>query len=860
MSIKVDGKTMNAISKLYSMHTPFTEFEFRVGVFKDGRFTPGVSREKWENMLRVLKQKASYVKEETRVTIYEKGFREIRGRTGVTFQSKKSVQQPVEISVGRFSLAEEKTVDAIPQGLKVVEVRDRFRYSFKFTQFTVELTYIKNKNKYEVEVEYPPNIQDIKQLFVPIRDLVSEQEDTSSIKKEFLSLFKRRDVQFNNALNMKRKFFGDLSDYVITPKWDGTRMMLYYSSNGPYLLNKTTIIKAPFQDKNVLHNTIFDGEFFEDTKKYIAFDLLFLNGTDLREKTRVERTLLLEQVHTEHALEFSLVELGSGPDMYTCFSDYTKKYPEHILDGVIFAPRSSTYYNTHTLKYKPIHLLTIDFLVVVDTSSRYTKYMLYVQGKNGPEPFTHVPYVQKIDDNGKDIIAEGNKIVEFTWRGDTFYPLRVRHDKTVPNFVTIAEDIWEDINNPITEDEMGNVLLEISRKFKTLSPFEGRWFYEAGPNYILSSADSSLSLGRSVAYCIDPRYQLKKESERQGTTSAKTIFDNTYIKKNIQVVDYYSGKVIYDNVAFKETIILAYTVGGHFYSVGRMDKINDVCSKVVRVFEEKTTHSDVKSHYDNLKYVEQDESISRNIRKYNNYVKALLISTKVQANNSVLDLGAGKGGDISKFCSQKISKLTAVDISPTSIKEAQRRFEKNPLCRNIKSTFIEANAYSDALNLEEHDVVSSQFSFHYAFGSRRDADVAVANVARNLKPGGVFIATIPNSQEILTRLKKYGNKYGNDHYSIEVKSHGLQFGSEYLFTLPDSVECCPEFLVDMSVLKDLFGQHNMVLEFSLPFYEFVDKYSMSFPYLHNKMGVAPLTSEEQEVTSLYNVVVFKKRI
>lgn len=47
------------------------------------------------------------------------------------------------------------------------------------------------------------------------------------------------------------------------------------------------------------------------------------------------------------------------------------------------------------------------------------------------------------------------------------------------------------------------------------------------------------------------------------------------------------------------------------------------------------------------------------------------------------------------------------------------------------------------------DVVSMQFCMHYAFENEAKARCMLENVSRYLKVGGVLIATIPNSHNLL---------------------------------------------------------------------------------------------------------------
>jgi mRNA (guanine-N7-)-methyltransferase len=47
------------------------------------------------------------------------------------------------------------------------------------------------------------------------------------------------------------------------------------------------------------------------------------------------------------------------------------------------------------------------------------------------------------------------------------------------------------------------------------------------------------------------------------------------------------------------------------------------------------------------------------------------------------------------------------------------------------------------------DVVTMQFCMHYAFQSVSKARMMLENVSRYLKPGGTFIGTIPDSEQLL---------------------------------------------------------------------------------------------------------------
>ncbi|GJW35156.1 mRNA cap guanine-N7 methyltransferase 1 [Tanacetum coccineum] len=51
------------------------------------------------------------------------------------------------------------------------------------------------------------------------------------------------------------------------------------------------------------------------------------------------------------------------------------------------------------------------------------------------------------------------------------------------------------------------------------------------------------------------------------------------------------------------------------------------------------------------------------------------------------------------------------------------------------------------------DICSCQFAMHYAWSTERCARTALANVSSLLRPGGIFIRTMPDAEVIMKRLR-----------------------------------------------------------------------------------------------------------
>lgn len=261
---------------------------------------------------------------------------------------------------------------------------------------------------------------------------------------------------------------------------------------------------------------------------------------------------------------------------------------------------------------------------------------------------------------------------------------------------------------------------------------------------------------------------------------------------------------------------------------------------------------EIVSHYDSKKSFsvsERKELSTIQIRKFNNYVKLFLLRKYTsnlwnKSRGSLLDLGVGMGGDISKWLGLPLKKVLGIDISPKSIEEANLRLNSIKAKFDMDVRFEVRDAYSENIHgdsiigKEGFDLVISNFSFHYAFSTPRNVSIAVSNVSKALKRGGYFVLTVPNFLEI---SEKRGRTHGNMYYNVKFISENV-----YEFTLKDSIDSLAEPLVDEKLLVDTCLEHDLVLYEDVPF----EKINVHY--------FETLSHDEKQVVSLYKYYVFVK--
>ncbi|KAG9318424.1 mRNA capping enzyme-domain-containing protein [Chiua virens] len=285
------------------------------------------------------------------------------------------------------------------------------------------------------------------------------------------------------------------------------------------------------------------------------------------------------------------------------------------------------------------------------------------------------------------------------------------------------------------------------------------------------------------------------------------------------------------------------------------------------------------------------------LKYFNNWVKSVLItrfahpalassaiwqpSGPGRGRGKVLDLGCGKGGDLTKWGKARVKEMVCADIADISVNQARERWQTmaNP---RFDAVFAAVDCYTEPLSKaftperlsQPFDVVSMQFCMHYAFETSQKTRCMLRNVSQYLRKGGVFIGTIPNADQLLERLDALPPSatdlsFGNAVYKIRFedrKSRPL-FGHRYHFFLKDAVEDVPEYIVNWDNFLGLAEDYSLYPIYKEEFHQIFAEHSEQEEFKElmvrmkvvNASGESSMDEDQWEAANIYIGFALEKR-
>lgn len=255
--------------------------------------------------------------------------------------------------------------------------------------------------------------------------------------ESYIKLVKKKKFIGSKPITFTSESYNKKTEYAVTPKLDGLRIFLFFSKNGVYYINSKLEFKKISPIKSNLSGTLVDGELVNNN--FIAFDILYYKNKKLTELPLKKRLEFLDKLPF---IKQKTYLFGNECNNYkSLIKTYKKELKNGKIDGIIFTPLGNYY--LPILKWKPSHLLSIDFEIkkingeFILLKSDSLRWM--------PESDSSKIKVSKKIYN----LYKSGDIIEFIWKNNKFKILRPRPDKTTSNYITVINDNFQQMINPI---------------------------------------------------------------------------------------------------------------------------------------------------------------------------------------------------------------------------------------------------------------------------------------------------------------------------------------------------------------------------------------------------------------------------
>lgn len=766
-----------------------TEFEIRIGSYDKFGFSPGISKEKFNQLLKlqifsntefnntICFLSNSNFNNQRETWYFDKNKKIIKDNIG---NVKKNFIQKDKIKTLdlkkynlRLALSRENIIE-----LKSVNRSNFARYKERISKFTKDKLWrydftkvyeirIKGKNdikkwselndpdRYEIEVEYlNKNVNNLNEIILKKLEyivgifsknitfgknqLISEIYDNlDNIKKNGINNLIFRDIT-NQPKTLEIQYISLIKDnYCVTEKNDGERCLLLKSdlNNKLYFINHKMEFELIDIDIELdLKISLLDCEYLPKTNTIIFLDVILYDNEKTYNINLFDRLSKIDEF-------ISLIGTNSGKYKLlkkeflsdNIFEDSKKilSLEKKNIDGLIYVPTNKKYFNK-TFKWKPEKFNTIDFLVKHVSNNTYH---LYVGVSKNVAQLQNI----KRDFNFNQIFPElKNCYIK------NYFPTLFRiHNE--PEIHILNSDDPMIKNNTVIE-------------FKY---FEGKWV------------------------------PLRMRDDKTEMYHKGKAFGNDW---NVAVSNFNSIKypITTDMIIGKDEIPVANI---HFQNLNQKQK-------------------------------------TKNMRRFHSEIKTTLYHSYINKNDRILDLACGKGQDIKKFIDCEPSLCVMLDYDNNALfesydcatkrfKNISKSYDKNydfkfglqDMSKNISSKLKELDVEDEGF-----DIITCNFAIQFILESGTKFKNFIKNINSYLNKNGKFILTHFNSKQVFDLLKKNEVVEINDEDDTKIftikklynNQRLLKYGQKISVDI-NSIGCHDEYLVNFDNLVEELKKNNIKL-------------------------------------------------
>jgi hypothetical protein len=653
-----------------------------------------------------------------------------------------------------------------------------------------------------------------------------------------------------------------LSEYTVTEKADGERLLMYINEIGKvYLINNTFRVEdTGLKASADAYNSLIDGEYItcnkrrDTTKKglYAAFDIYYIKNkkvTDLplidKNACRYKYLKSLEGLisSNDNAIEFIVKNhITSDNILLDCKNilENVKSYPYEI-DGLIFTPAKLAVYSYYAnkavqisdnmkwdrvFKWKPVEQNTIDFLIqegkeIMMDGQKYKEIKLYV-GYNAsqweqisPEEGLRLKYDKEY--------AKQNKTQRTSYIPKLFKPTIYYSPGIEIAHIKINH------NGELRADNGDKIEGESIVEFK----------------YIL---DEKIPIGRRwiPLRVREDKTRIYKQGKLSKTANELGVAINIWRSIHLPVT---TGMIIGNEPVFSK------------------DAPDDMEDRLLET--------------DDIYYsreIPRDSLLSVHMLNFHNQGIKRTLYTKADKKGALLELACGQGGDMNRWVDANYNFVLGVDLVKNNIynprygaysrmlkrrKQYMTKVEGAEKINYIDMVFVVGDCtanlkdgtaaalvndpesekilklvlnkqksvqnhlkYIAAKGSNGFDAVSCMFAVHYFFQTEEKLNGFLMNVSTNLKKGGIFFCTFMDGKKVedaitgaggdMVEGRKLFDDYANGvpvwclirRYNKDAPS---KYNKKVDVFIENTQRLIPEYLVDYDLLVQKAKTYNLEL-------------------------------------------------
>ena len=244
----------------------------------------------------------------------------------------------------------------------------------------------------------------------------------------------------------------------------------------------------------------------------------------------------------------------------------------------------------------------------------------------------------------------------------------------------------------------------------------------------------------------------------------------------------------------------------------------------------------------------------KGFRKISNLIKESLVKNYSDQTKTILDIGAGKGGDLPKYRKYGVKEILAVEPSQTNIDEFKIRLNETytELIKKVKllnAKGEERDRIQSFINKTKIDIIFMFYSMSFFFKDKETLQNLIDLVVSNLDENkAVFAGTMMEGSLLQNKLleQKQIKKECYDINLVEFEKYNSD-GTPKIFNQQITIDYKG---TETATFQTEYLSYYQELERLLIQYDFIGQYNLSYNF-YEKQKTVQLDTEEKQLIQNY---------